>query len=59
MKRKFLLNFLVSLICSLGFSISVYAQGTVSGQVNDAETGEGLIGVTVLVKGSNSQCKNT
>ena len=33
-------------------SIIVFAQGSISGVILDAETGEGLIGATVLVEGT-------
>lgn len=34
------------------FGAAVYAQSTISGTITDAKTGEGLIGVNILVKGT-------
>ncbi|MDN3204492.1 TonB-dependent receptor [Algoriphagus sediminis] len=42
--------FLLTLLVSLGMS-SAFAQTTISGTVIDAETGETLVGVNILVKG--------
>ncbi|MEM9674274.1 MAG: carboxypeptidase-like regulatory domain-containing protein [Bacteroidota bacterium] len=54
MNFSVLLN-LVSLIVILAIGSSVaLAQGTVSGQIIDAGTGEELIGATVLVEGTSS-----
>lgn len=44
---------LTGAICLL-FSLTAWAQKTVSGQMLDAETGEPLIGANVLVKGTTS-----
>ncbi|MEM8565784.1 MAG: TonB-dependent receptor [Bacteroidota bacterium] len=50
MKKKLLFLFLIG---SLIFDV-VYAQQTISGQVTDAEDGEPLPGVNILVKGTSS-----
>ena len=36
------------------FSLSIFAQSTVSGKITDAETGEGLIGVNVIISGTST-----
>lgn len=41
-------------LMSLFFTWSAYAQTTVSGKVTDSETGEGLIGVNVVIKGTST-----
>lgn len=35
------------------FSISMFAQSTVSGKITDAESGEGLIGANVIISGTS------
>ena len=52
MKRIFTISGLV-LFCFL-FTISAFAQGTVTGKVTDASNGQTLIGVSVLVKGTTN-----
>ena len=47
-KRLFLL--VISLLCTY----SVYAQTKVSGKVTDGETQEGLVGVSVVIKGTST-----
>ena len=44
-------NHLIIILLSLGCSLSMFAQTTLSGIVTDSETKEELIGVTVLVDG--------
>lgn len=41
-------------LMSLFFTWSAYAQTTISGKVTDSETGEGLIGVNVVIKGTST-----
>lgn len=48
------LKFYFSLIVCLALTSSVIAQQTVSGRVVDAQTGEALIGATVLEKGTQN-----
>ncbi|MCX6224625.1 MAG: TonB-dependent receptor [Bacteroidia bacterium] len=45
---------LLILLLILPLSMSLFAQRTVEGTVSDAKTGETLIGVTVLIKGTQS-----
>ena len=53
--KHFSLKLFITLTCIFLCSGSVlYAQRTISGKVTDAETGEGLIGASVIVKGTNT-----
>ncbi len=45
---------LVLLVMLLSLSVSVFSQRTLEGTVTDAKTGESLIGVTVMIKGTTS-----
>lgn len=45
---------LFTLLCCLGISAMVFAQGTVAGTIVDSETGEGLIGASIFVKGTTT-----
>jgi iron complex outermembrane receptor protein len=55
MKKRFTqLTQLAALVLLLSlWSASAWAQTTVSGRITDAETGEGLIGASIVVKGSS------
>ncbi len=44
---------LLFIVCLVGFTLQGMGQGTVRGKVTD-NTGESLIGVTVVVKGNTS-----
>jgi predicted small secreted protein len=44
---------LLTLLLALGSTV-LFAQSTVSGRVVDAETGEALIGATILEKGTSN-----
>ncbi len=48
---KGLVGILLLLICSC-FAGTSFAQTSISGKITDAETGEGLVGVNILVKGT-------
>jgi iron complex outermembrane receptor protein len=51
--KHFSLKLFIALTCIFLCSGSVlYAQRTISGKVTDAETGEGLIGASIIVKGT-------
>jgi len=43
---------LFTLLCVFAFSFSAFAQGTIRGTILDAETGEALIGATVMIEGT-------
>ena len=45
---------LFTLLCCLGISAMVFAQGTVAGTIVDSETGDGLIGASISVKGTTT-----
>lgn len=45
---------LLTLLCCLGISVMVFAQGSITGTIVDAETGEGLIGASIFVKGTTT-----
>ncbi len=45
---------LFTLLCCLGISAMVFAQGTVAGTIVDSETGDGLIGASIAVKGTTT-----
>lgn len=53
MKNTLKIYFISFLLCSVFFSINAQTGGTISGKVTD-ETGEALIGVSVLVKGTST-----
>ncbi len=44
---------LLGVLFSLFFSFQMYAQSTVSGAITDAESGESLLGVSVMAKGTS------
>ncbi len=50
--RKHLIHFLLVALLSV-FSAATYAQTTVRGQLVDSETGEPLVGATVMVEGTS------
>ncbi|MEM8560540.1 MAG: carboxypeptidase-like regulatory domain-containing protein, partial [Bacteroidota bacterium] len=49
---RLLLPFLLLLVLSVGLSASAVAQGTLSGTVTDAASGEPLVGVNVYLQGT-------
>jgi len=51
--RKLTLSIAVFLVMLLGFSPVMHAQETIRGQVVDANNGEALPGVNILVQGTN------
>lgn len=53
LKTRKMKKHLLTLLLALG-SVVLFAQTTVSGKIVDAETGEALIGATVLEKGTNN-----
>ena len=59
--KKYLLSFFTILLSFLLFTQSqLYAAGTgkIAGKVTDAQTGEELIGINVLVEGTTTGCCN-
>lgn len=51
--KKTILSFFLMAVISL-YSVATYAQGTIKGQVSDAETDEPLIGASVVLEGTTT-----
>ena len=52
--KKLFTKFLCLLLMTMWANASVFAQTTVSGKVTDDATGEGIIGVNVIIKGTTT-----
>ena len=52
--KNYFTKWLSLLVISLLFTCSVFAQTTISGKVTDGDTQEGLVGVSVVVKGTST-----